>query len=76
MWSQFKNKKIPKKVLNMKLKGKHQRGKVRSKWKQVQKHITQYDGRTWEVSEKQKPEEDKYRWRGFVARQPIYSENV
>jgi hypothetical protein len=40
---------IPKKVLNMKLKGKHPRGKPRSGWERgVRKYVTHKVGRTRE----------------------------
>jgi hypothetical protein len=38
--------------LNIKVKGKHPRGKLKSRWEQqVRKDVTQNEGRTWEETE-------------------------
>jgi hypothetical protein len=43
---------IPKKVLNMKVKGKCSGGRPKLRWEeQVRKAVTQKEGRTWEETE-------------------------
>jgi hypothetical protein len=49
VWTRFTNEvRIPKKVLNIKLKGRRPRRKLRSRLEQVRKHVTQREGRAWE----------------------------
>jgi hypothetical protein len=51
------------KVLNMKVKGKCPRGKMRSRWEQqVRKDVTQREGNEEELWE------DRDRWRGLTVR--------
>jgi hypothetical protein len=50
----MKEQRILKKVFNIKVKGKRQRGRPRSRWKQqVRKNVTQEEGRTWEEIEEE-----------------------
>jgi hypothetical protein len=55
---------IPKKVLNLKVKGKCPRGRLRSTWEQqVRKYITHKEGRSWEETEEQELWESRVKWR-------------
>jgi hypothetical protein len=61
-------KRITKKVFNMKVKGKHPRGRLRSRWEQqVRTDITQKEGRIWEETDVDLWE-DRNRWRSLVVR--------
>jgi hypothetical protein len=51
---------IPKKVSNMKVKGKHPRGRPRSRWEQqVREDVTQREVRPWEEIEEMELWEDR-----------------
>jgi hypothetical protein len=61
--------KIPKKISNIRVKGKCPRERLRLRWEpQVEKDITQMEGTTSEENERELWE-DRDKWRNVVARQ-------
>jgi hypothetical protein len=66
----MKKERIPKKILDMKVKGKWSCGRLKSRWEQqVRKDITQREGRTRDETEKEEELwEDRDRWRSLVVR--------
>jgi hypothetical protein len=58
---------IPKKVLNMNIKGKCVRGRPRLRWEYVRKDVTQKEGKTWgKILDDLWEDYDS--WAGFVVR--------
>jgi hypothetical protein len=59
---------IPKKALNMTVKGKCPKGRLKSRWgQQVRKDVTWSEGRPFEETEEELWE-DSDKWRGLVVR--------
>jgi hypothetical protein len=51
---------IPRKVFNVKIKGKCSRGSLRSKWEQkVKKDVTQMEGKPWEETQEEEMWKDR-----------------
>jgi hypothetical protein len=58
-WYGMNEERIPKKVLNMNIEGRHSRVRPRSRWEEQVRNCVTTEGRPWEETEKELQEEKR-----------------